>query len=55
MVIGVIFLLQLLQNMTGVMRECWYFDNNARNSALFYKLKLIELAREDKIDYDIQE
>jgi hypothetical protein len=46
---------QLLQSMASVMRECWYVNPHARNHALFYKLKLVELAREDKIDYDTQE
>lgn len=47
--------MQLFHGMSGVMRECWYFDSNARNDALFYKMKLLKLAKEDKIDYDIQE
>jgi hypothetical protein len=38
-----------------MMQECWYVNPHARSSALFYKLKLVELAREDKIDYNIQE
>lgn len=37
------------------MRECWYFDSDARNNMLFYKVKLMKLAKEDKIEYDVQE
>lgn len=47
--------MQLFQGMLNVMRECWYFNSNARNDILFYKTKLTELTREDKLNYDVHE
>ena len=46
---------QLLNGLVSVMTECWYFDGEARNEILFYKMKLFRLAKEDKIEYDVQE
>jgi len=34
------------------MTECWFFNSSARNSAVFYKIKLYKLAKEDKIEYE---
>ncbi len=49
------YLLQLLSGVKDLMAECWYEDGDARNQILFYKAKLLDLAREDKIEYDVQE
>lgn len=38
--------------MHRIMKECWYFDSTARNSAVFYKMKLYKLAEEEKIIFE---
>ena len=44
--------LQLLCGMYGIMKECWYYDSTARTSAVFNKMKLYQLAKEEKINFE---
>ena len=38
--------LQLLREMTKVMRECWYYTSTARPTAVYLKKKLLKMSHE---------
>ena len=38
--------LQLLREMTKVMRECWYYTSTARPTAVYLKKKLLKMSQE---------
>ena len=37
---------QLLREMTKVMRECWYYTSTARPTAVYLKKKLLKMSQE---------
>ena len=44
--------LQLLREMTKVMRECWYYTSTARPTAVYLKKKLLKMSHElEKMNY----
>lgn len=46
---------QLLRELVKLMRECWYFTNSARPTALYLKKKVSKLSQDIKVDCDEHE